>query len=29
MLDGVYLNVKDLVGFEQECLEVGNDMRMI
>ena len=23
VLDGVYLNVKDLVGFEQECLEVG------
>lgn len=22
VLDGVYLNVKDLVGFEQECLEV-------
>lgn len=22
VLDGVYLNVKDLVGFEKECIEV-------
>ena len=23
VLDGVYLNVRDLVGFEKECEEVG------
>ena len=23
VLDGVYLNVRDLEGFEKECLEVG------
>lgn len=25
-LDGVYLNVKDLIGFEKECLEVYSCM---
>lgn len=26
VLDGVYLNVRDLVGFEKECEEVGKEI---
>lgn len=26
VLDGVYLNVRDLVGFEKECEEVGEEI---
>lgn len=25
VLDGVYLNVRDLVGFEKECIEVRGE----